>query len=110
MGDYSQNPNRIGKMPRKNLVLGMKQKLPLLLDCPRAAEFCDKVEYHEMDWLGRQQLRLHLLFCADCRGYWKRNRKLTQLLQKADLHTCTEQEKKQWQQQLQQVKSQESAP
>lgn len=92
------------------MVLGMKQKLPLILDCPRAAEFCDKMEYHEMDWPGKLQLRLHLLFCPECRGYLKRNQKLTELLQKADLHTCTEQEKKQWQQQLQQERSKRSTP
>ena len=80
----------------------MKQKLLFFLDCSRAAEFCDKTEYREMNFIGKLRLRMHLLFCSDCREYRKRNQKLSHLLEKANLHTCTSEEKKRWQQQLQQ--------
>lgn len=80
----------------------MKQKLPIILTCQRAAEFCDKTEYHEMNLSGKLRLKFHLMFCQACRAYWKRNRKLSHLLEKADLRICTSEEKRRWQKQLEQ--------
>lgn len=87
----------------------MKQKLPLIINCQRAAEFCDKTEYHEMNLSGKLRLRFHLLFCQPCSVYWKRNRKLSHLIEKADLHTCTSEEKKRWQQQLEREQAQDQS-
>ena len=86
----------------------MKQKLPLILNCQRAAEFCDKAEYREMNLTGRLRLKIHLMFCPSCKTYWKRNRKLSLLLEKADLHTCSTHQKKRWQQQLEKEQARNS--
>lgn len=88
----------------------MKQKLPLILNCQRATEFCDKVQYSEMDFRGKLRLRFHLMFCHACKTYWRRNRRLTHLLEKADLHTCSTQQKKRWQQQLEREQARNSLP
>lgn len=78
----------------------MKQKYFTILDCKKAEEFCDKAEYQETNIIGKLRLRLHLFFCKNCQKYHQRNKKLSSLLQKADLHTCTKEEKSKFKLQL----------
>lgn len=80
-------------MPREKLVLNMKVKQLFMLDCSKAEECCDKAQYHEAGFLEQMKLRLHLIFCSTCKNYTRNNVKLTSLLKKANIKTCTKQEK-----------------
>lgn len=83
----------------------MKVKKLIQLDCTEAAEFCDKTEYKETGFFGKIKLKLHLHFCENCRNYQKKNKKLSLLLNKAQLHTCTRAEKEAFKLQLNQESS-----
>lgn len=66
----------------------------IMLSCSQAAEYCDKEEYKEAAFLSKLKLKLHLFFCANCRKYQEKNKKLSLLLKEADLKTCSSLEKK----------------
>ncbi len=63
------------------------------LSCAEAAELCTKAEYKETSLREKIRLKLHLYFCRTCKDYHKNNKKLSGLLKKADLKTCSSQEK-----------------
>lgn len=63
------------------------------LSCAEAASICEKTEYQEASTWERLKLKLHLFFCKTCKNYYDRNKKLTDLLQKSNLKTCSKQEK-----------------
>ena len=64
------------------------------LSCAEAANICDKTEYQEASTRERLKLKLHLFFCKTCKNYYDRNKKLTDLLQKSKLKTCSNQRKR----------------
>ena len=71
----------------------MKIKRIFKLDCSKAEQLCDQAQYREAGFLSKTKLRLHLLFCKTCKDYTRQNVKLTSLLKKASIKTCTRQEK-----------------
>lgn len=52
---------------------------------------CDKSQYKEAGFFDKFMLKIHLLMCKLCRGYSKRNTKLTKTLESANIKTlCAE--------------------
>ncbi|MBW2962694.1 hypothetical protein [Mesonia aestuariivivens] len=70
--------------------------------CSEANCYCDKAQYNEVkDW-EREQLISHLDKCPKCKDYSERNKKLTELFNKAQLTTLQEEERKELKRLLQQ--------
>lgn len=67
--------------------------MKFFLKCDDAAHVCDKTQYQEAGLIDRLGLRLHLLMCKLCRGYVKRNAKLTETVKSANLKTLRPEEK-----------------
>lgn len=63
------------------------------LNCKNAANYCNKAEYQEAGFRDKVKLKLHLLFCKPCKNYNHKNQKLSELIKKADIKTCTKEEK-----------------
>ena len=63
------------------------------LDCTEAAKLCTKAEYKEAGFIEKLRLNLHLYFCRTCDKYSENNKKLSSLLQKAEITPCTRREK-----------------
>lgn len=72
----------------------MKKKMFFLIDCTKAANYCDKEQYNETGFRERTTMYLHLLFCRACRAYLSQNSLLTKLIEKAKIRRCTPEEKK----------------
>ncbi|MFV8224976.1 hypothetical protein [Christiangramia aquimixticola] len=66
------------------------------MDCSAAAICCDKAQYQEANFFEKIKLSFHLLLCKTCRKFSSRNRRLTDLMEDAKLKTCSEEQKKQW--------------
>lgn len=66
------------------------------IDCSKAAECCNKAQYKEAKPAEKLKLKFHMLFCGACRKFVKRNTKLTETVKKANIQTCTEDQKKTW--------------
>ncbi len=64
-----------------------------MISCEEAATICNKTQYKEASFSEKIQLKLHLLFCSTCAMFSKKNAKLTNLCQKANLQNLTEKEK-----------------
>ena len=75
------------------MVLMMSINKLFKLKCSEAEQFCDQAQYREAGFLNKLKLRLHLLFCQTCKDYTAKNLKLTELLKKASIKTCTRREK-----------------
>ncbi len=54
----------------------------------------------------RLRLKLHLFFCKTCKNYYQDNKKLSNLLKKANLKSCSDQEKEMFKQKIQNENSQ----
>ncbi|WP_224489006.1 hypothetical protein [Robertkochia flava] len=65
----------------------------MLIDCEHAAEICNKAQYGEAGSWQIVQLKIHHIYCGQCRNHASKNGKLTQLCTKADLK-CMDPEKK----------------
>lgn len=78
----------------------MKKRSILRIDCSEAAEVCNKAEYKEAGFLEKLKLKFHLFACRNCKKYNQRNSRLSSLLRKASIHTCTEQEKEAFKKQM----------
>lgn len=63
------------------------------LSCAEAANLCEKTEYQEASPTERLRLQIHLFFCKACKNYYHRNQKLTELLKKSKLQSCSKEEK-----------------
>lgn len=63
------------------------------LSCAEAASMCTKAEYKEASLREKIRLKLHLYFCRTCKEYNNNNKKLSGLLKKADLKSCSSKEK-----------------
>lgn len=74
----------------------MKLKQIFMINCSEAAESCDKAQYREAGFLEKLRLSIHLHFCSSCQNYTRKNLKLSALLKKASIKTCTKKEKEQY--------------
>lgn len=74
--------------------------MKFFLKCNDAAHVCDKTQYKEAGLLERLRLRVHLFMCKLCRGYAKRNAKLTETVKSANLKTLHPEEKQRMKAQL----------
>lgn len=63
------------------------------LSCAEAASVCTKAEYKEASLREKLKLKLHLYFCRTCKDYYYNNKKLSCLIGKADLKSCSSKEK-----------------
>jgi len=64
-----------------------------MISCEQATTICTKSQYREAGILERLQLRLHLLYCKSCARFSLKNRKLTDLCDRASLQKLTDPEK-----------------
>ncbi len=64
-----------------------------MISCEKASTICSKKQYKEATLLEQIQLGFHLLYCKTCAAFSKKNKKLTILCDKANLHNLSEQEK-----------------
>ena len=71
----------------------MKRFNLMKLSCAEAANVCTRAEYKEAGFKEKLKLKLHLYFCRTCNEYYHNNKKLTSLLQKADIKPCSLREK-----------------
>ncbi|WP_423818156.1 hypothetical protein V5739_10605 [Salinimicrobium sp. TIG7-5_MAKvit] len=71
----------------------MKRLHFMKLSCAEAEKVCTKAEYKEAGFIEKLRLKLHLYFCRTCNDYYHNNKKLSNLLKKADIKTCSSQEK-----------------
>lgn len=62
-----------------------KQKL--FYTCDDANVACDKNQYGELNFWDKIRLKIHLFYCDYCRGYARRNQKLSELFSKAGIGT-----------------------
>ena len=72
----------------------------LFLDCSQANHCCDKAQYDEASLMDKIKIHLHNFFCKPCQKYTSTNKKLSALVKKANLKTCTEEEKKSWKKEI----------
>ena len=79
----------------------MKKNRLILIDCKEAVRFCDKAQYREATFSERLKMRLHYLICVSCRKYQTSNSRLTKLIEKAGIQTCTKDEKEGYRQKMQ---------
>ncbi len=66
------------------------------LTCTEANHCCDKAQYDEATFLEKIKIHIHNFFCKPCKKFTDDNNKLSALVKKANLKTCTEEEKKAW--------------
>ena len=59
--------------------------MKFFLKCNEAVNVCDKRQYKEASFSDVVALKIHLLLCSLCRGYSKRNLKLTKSIKSAHL-------------------------
>ena len=78
----------------------MNYKKTLLIDCSEAAYCCDKKQYNEASGPEKLKMLLHLILCKRCRKYSSNNNRLTELIKKSNLKTCTVDEKKVWKKEI----------
>lgn len=78
------------------------------LSCAEAAELCTKAEYKEASFREKIRLKLHLYFCRTCKDYFQNNRKLSGLLSKANLQSCSNREKEHFKERIKNEASQVS--
>jgi len=78
----------------------MPKRKFFIFDCAKAENCCDKSQYDEAGIREKASMLLHLVLCRPCRKYTSKNTKLTTLIKKSSLKTCTEKEKKVWKQRL----------
>lgn len=76
------------------------------LSCLEAASVSTQAEYKEASLPDRLRLKLHLYFCRTCNKYYQDNRKLSSLLKKANLKSCSQHEKEVFKQKIQNGNSQ----
>ncbi len=62
----------------------MKKSI-LFISCDEAKHICDKTQYGEASSWEKIKLNIRLSWCRITRAYTKRNRKLTQSMEQADL-------------------------
>lgn len=58
-----------------------------LFNCDDALVACDKNQYENLNFWNKLRLKIHLFYCDYCRGYSRRNQKLSELFRKAGIKT-----------------------
>lgn len=86
--------------------MGLKRFLGL--DCAEAAYTCHKAEYNEAGFADKLRLKFHLFLCPPCKDYNQKNHKLSGLLRKAKLYSCTKEEKETFRRRMKQQDSETS--
>lgn len=76
--------------------------MKFFLKCNEAAEVCDKSQYKEASLLNIIMLKMHLLMCKLCRSHSKRNTKLTNAINSANIKILQTEEKQSIKTRLQQ--------
>lgn len=64
-----------------------------MISCEEASQICNKSQYREASLFEKIKLKFHILYCATCAQFSKKNKKLTSLCDEADLKCLTAQEK-----------------
>ena len=77
----------------------MKKSL-LFITCEEAKHICDKSQYGEATAWERIKLSLRLSWCRITRAYSKRNNKLTDAMEKAEVNCLKDDEKTKLQEQF----------
>ncbi len=72
----------------------------LFISCEEAHHICDKRQYGEATGWERVKLGLRLSWCRITRAYSKRNNKLTEVMQKADVDCLKNDERNKLQKQF----------
>ncbi|WP_299102773.1 hypothetical protein [uncultured Winogradskyella sp.] len=57
----------------------------LFISCDEAQHICDKAQYGEASGWERFKLNVRLIYCGITKNYSKKNQKLTENLEKADV-------------------------
>ncbi|WP_034889239.1 hypothetical protein [Gillisia sp. Hel_I_29] len=78
----------------------MSKRRSLFVNCTEATNCCDKAQYDEATFFEKLKIRIHIAICGPCKKYTTKNHKLTELIEKSELKTCTEEQKKQWQEKI----------
>ncbi|WP_222984935.1 hypothetical protein [Flagellimonas meishanensis] len=63
------------------------------ISCEEASHICTRSQYEEASFWEILKLRLHILYCKACAKFSKKNKTLTSLCDRADLHTLSDSEK-----------------
>ena len=72
----------------------------MMISCDEAAHICNKTQYKEASLLEKIKLRLHVVVCATCAQFAKKNKQLTSLCEKANLQALSQPEKEQMKERL----------
>ena len=75
------------------------------VSCVEAQKLSTQAEYKEVGLRDRLRLQLHLFLCNNCKRYNQRNHKLSSLLKKARVKTCSEEEKRRYREKMMQYES-----
>lgn len=78
----------------------MNKLRSIFVDCAEANRCCDKAQYEEASFGEKIRINVHNFFCKACRKYTEDNNKLSALIKKANLKTCSEKEKKMWKEKI----------
>ncbi|WP_239000341.1 hypothetical protein [Hyunsoonleella ulvae] len=70
----------------------MKKKL-LFISCDEAKHICDKAQYDEASSWEKIKLNIRLSWCRITRAYYKRNTKLTEVLESAKTDSLSPKER-----------------
>lgn len=58
-------------------------------NCKEAYSYCDKAQYNEAELWEKAKLLLHLEKCPSCLQYTLKNKRLTDLIEKAELNVLS---------------------
>lgn len=72
----------------------------LFIDCSEANLCCDKAQYEEASFFEKIKIHIHNFFCKPCKKYTDNNNKLSALVKKANLKSCSEKEKETWKEEI----------
>ncbi len=86
----------------------MKGLSLMKLSCAEAASLCTKAEYREANLKEKLRLKLHIYLCRTCKDYQHNNKKLSSLLKKANLKSCSSSEKENFRKKMNNGNSQAS--
>jgi hypothetical protein len=71
-----------------------------LIDCSKAENSCDKSQYKELGRINKLKLLMHIAVCRRCKEYTSRNSRLTKLIKRSDIKTCSKVDKKVWKERI----------
>ena len=72
-----------------------------MISCEEAAHICNRKQYKEASWKERFQLYVHIVICKTCASFSRKNTQLTQLCEKARLHSLSSDQKDHMKKQIQ---------